>query len=113
MPVLIYRKEGEVRAQTHTAAINASDHGLATTAYRDSPKPENMDLKGNDDPLYNRELVDTDSEVLVSAIKKEPKVGRNTRGVFQIGVKQESVTFMPPNKEVKINNIKPFPVNWT
>ena len=27
--------------------------------------------------------------------------------------KQESVTFMPPNKEVKINNIKPFPVNWT
>ena len=27
--------------------------------------------------------------------------------------KQESVTFMPPNKEVKINNTKPFPVNWT
>ena len=41
-------------------------------------------------------------------------------GLFQLGVKQEkillkpifkqeSVTFMPPNKEVKINNIKPFP----
>ena len=27
--------------------------------------------------------------------------------------KQESVTFMPTNKEVKINNTKPFPVNWT
>ena len=27
--------------------------------------------------------------------------------------KQESVTFMPLNKEVKINNTKPFPLNWT
>ena len=46
------------------------------------------------------------------------------RGLFQLGVEQEKiclsqnlnkkpVTFMPPNKEVKINNIKPFPVNWT
>ena len=45
-------------------------------------------------------------------------------GLFQLGAKQEinllepkfkqeSVTFMPPDKEVKINNIKPFPVNWT
>ena len=49
---------------------------------------------------------------------------RSTWGLFQLGVKQEknllkpkfkqeSVTFMPPNKEVEINNIKPFPVNWT
>ena len=50
-------------------------------------------------------------------------------GLFQVGVKQEkisltlnfkpkfkqeeSMTFMPPNEEVKINNVKPFPVNWT
>ena len=27
--------------------------------------------------------------------------------------KQESVTFMPLNKEVKINNEKLFPLNWT
>ena len=27
--------------------------------------------------------------------------------------KQESLRSMPPNKEVKNNNIKPFPVNWT
>ena len=48
----------------------------------------------------------------------------NSWGLFQLGVKQEKiflsqklkqefVTFMPPNKEVKINNIKPFPLNWT
>ena len=46
-----------------------------------------------------------------------------TRGLFQLGVKQEkiclsrnfkqeSVIFMPLNKEVEINNIKIFPVNW-
>ena len=38
-------------------------------------------------------------------------------GLFQLGVKpilkQDSGTFKPPNKEVKINNIKPFPVHWT
>ena len=45
-------------------------------------------------------------------------------GPFQLGVKQEkfclsqkvkqeSVTFVPPNKEVMISNMKPFPVNWT
>ena len=28
-------------------------------------------------------------------------------------IKQEFGTFVPPNKEVKINNIKPFPLNWT
>ena len=48
----------------------------------------------------------------------------NSWGLFQLGVKQEKiclsqklkqefVTFMPSNKEVKINNIKPFPLNWT
>ena len=50
-------------------------------------------------------------------------------GLFQVGViqenisltlnfkpkfkQEESMTFMPPNEEVNINNIKPFPVNWT
>ena len=49
---------------------------------------------------------------------------KKSRGMFQLGVKQEKkllkpifkqeyVTFMSLNKEVKINNIKPFPVNWT
>ena len=32
---------------------------------------------------------------------------------FKSKFKQESMTFMPPNKEVKVNHIKPFPVNWT
>ena len=78
--------------------------------------------KYSSEKINLRKLLGIGLCILIDRIQIKNNDELVVRGLFQLGArkqllkskfKQESVTFMPPNKEVKINNIKPFPVNWT